>query len=108
MDLKDATLVIMSESAGQPAVAAVAKSVYDRLVNGQSVGYQMLDDLMGQASGKGGLRELQAKYSPAAYEAIIGPILSEIGQSKPIRSSRYAGPADPEADPLRASTWPAR
>jgi hypothetical protein len=108
MDLRDATLVMLNESAGHPAVAALAQSAYDHLANGEPVGYQLLDELIGEASGKGVLRELHAKYSPAAYEAIIGPILSELGRAKPIRPSREPRPADPEADPLRASNWPVR
>ena len=108
MDLRDATLMVLHESAGQPAVASLASSVYDRLANDEPVDYRLLDDLISEASGKGVLRALHAKYSPVAYEAIIGPILTEIGQQKPIRSQRYARDTDPETDPLRASTWPPR
>ncbi|MCW2896391.1 MAG: hypothetical protein QOH87_5178 [Trebonia sp.] len=106
MDLKDATLMMLSESADQPTVASIAQSVYQRLANSEPVDYRLLDELIGQASGKGVLRALHAKYSPAAYEAIIGPILTELGRQKPIRSRRYSQPVDPEADPLRAGTWP--
>jgi hypothetical protein len=108
MDIKDAALVMLSESEGHPAVASVARSVYERLVNGDRVDYRLLDELIGEASGKGVLRALHAKYSPVAYEAIIGPILAEIGRQKPVTSQRYARPVDPESDPLLASTWPAR
>ena len=108
MDIKDAALVMRCESAGQPAVASIAQAVYERLANGDRVDYRLLDDLVGEASGKGVLRALHAKYSPVAYEAIIGPILAEIGRQKPIRSQRYARPADPGSDPLLASTWPSR
>jgi hypothetical protein len=107
MDIKDATLVMLSESQAQPAVASIARSVYERLVNGDPVDYRLLDELIGEASGKGVLRALHAKYSPVAYEAIISPILAEIGRQKPIRSQRNARPADPEGDPLLARTWPA-
>jgi hypothetical protein len=34
------------------------------------------------------LRAMHAKYSPEAYEAIIGPVLQEIGRRAPIRSTR--------------------
>jgi hypothetical protein len=108
MDLKDATLMMLHESAGQPAVASLARSVYDRLAGDEPVDYRLLDELIGEASGKGVLRALHAKYSPVAYEAIIGPILTEIGQQKPVRSQRYARATDPETDPLLASTWPPR
>lgn len=60
----------------------------------------MLDELIGEASGKGVLRELNRKYSPAAFEAMIGPVLQEIGRNKPIQSQRP--PVDPEDDPLTA------
>jgi hypothetical protein len=106
MELKDATLMVLSESAGQPAVASVAQSVYDRLAEGQAVDYRLLDELIGEASGKGVLRAIHAKYSPVAYEAIIMPILAEIGRQKPVRPRRRPDGDDPEADPLRASAWP--
>jgi len=108
MDLKDATLMILIESAAHPSVAKIAQAAYDQLASGQEVDYRVLDNLVGEASGKGVLRALNAKYSPAAYEAIIGPILTELGRQKPVRSRRYSQPADPEADPLRAGTWPTR
>ena len=108
MDLQDATLMMLSESADHPAVASIARSVYERLVNGEPVGYRLLDDLIGEASGKGVLRALHAKYSPAACEAIIMPIMTELGRLKPIRSSRQSRPVDSETDPLLASTWPPR
>ena len=108
MDLKDATLIVLSESADCPAVASIAQTVYHRLQNEEPVGYPLLDELIGEASGKGLLRTLHAKYSPAAYEAIIGPILTELGRQKPISSQRYARETDPETDPLLATTWPLR
>jgi len=110
MDLKDATLMVLTESAGQPAVASIAQSVYDRLAEGEDVDYRLLKELIGEASGKGVLRAIHARYNPVAYEAIISPILDEIGRREPVPPRRR--PAgyrdDPEADPLRASAWPPR
>jgi hypothetical protein len=88
MELRDATLMFLAESAAHPAVAEIAQSAYDRLVQGEDVGYQVLSELIGEASGKGVLRAMHAKYSPEAYEAIIGPVLQEIGRRAPIRSTR--------------------
>jgi hypothetical protein len=104
MDLKDATLVFLSESAAYPAVASIAQNAYDRLVEGEEIDYRVLDELIGEASGKGVLRELNRKYSPEAYEAMIGPILREIGRNKPIRSQRP--PVAPDDDPLTTPGWP--
>jgi len=101
MDLKDATLMFLVEAAGYPAVAEVAQSAYDRLAGGEGVDYRVLDDLVGDASGKGVLRAMRRKHGPAAFEAIIGPVLQEIGRRKPIRSGRgYTW--QPGQDPLTA------
>lgn len=109
MDLKDATLMMLSESAGHPAVASIAKVAYDRMVRDEEVDYRLLKDLIGEASGKGVLRAIRAKYSPVAYEAMINPILQEIGRQEPIRPRRQPSePPNPEDDPLRASAWPPR
>ena len=96
--------MFLSESAAHPAVASIAQNAYDRLVEGEEIDYRVLNDLIGEASGKGVLRELHRKYSPEAFDAMIGPILREIGQRAPIRSTRP--PVDPEDDPLTAPIWP--
>jgi hypothetical protein len=96
----DATLVVFTESAEHPAVAQLARSAYERMANGEEVGYQVLDDLIGQASGKGVLRTMKGKYDPVAFDAIVMPILAEIGRTKPIRSSRPQWHPAPGTDPL--------
>ena len=104
MDIRDAALIVLTESADHPAVASLAQSVYDQFARGESVDYRLLDDLIGEASGQGVLRAIHHKYSPTAYEAIISPIPQEIGRQKPIRSTRYSRASDD--DPLTAKTWP--
>jgi hypothetical protein len=107
IDLKDATLMLLAEAGGHPSVASLAKSAYDKVASGEDVDYRLLDDLISEASGKGVLRVPHARHSPVAYEAIIMPILSEIGRKKPVPQRRR--PADDtESDPLRASAWPSR
>lgn len=88
MNLQDATLVLATESAGHPELQQMAESVYDDLVNGRAVPYTALDELIGEASGKGVLRAMHAKYSPLAFDAVLQPIFGEIGRGKPIRSQR--------------------
>jgi hypothetical protein len=105
MDLKDAMLVLRCESAGHPWLTSLAQSVYERLARGEAVGYQQLDTLIGEASGKGVLRALHASYSPLAYQAVIMPILAEIDRQKPVPPRREP---DPEQDPLLATSWPPR
>ena len=96
--------MFLSESAAYPAVTSIAQSAYDRLVEDEEIDYRVLDELIGEASGKGVLRELNRKYSREAFEAMIGPILQEIGRNKPIQSQRP--PVVPEDDPLTAPLWP--
>jgi len=101
MDLKDATLMFLAEAAAYPAVTHIAQSAYDRLAEGQDADYRELNDLVWEASGKGVLRAMHQKYSPVAFEAIIMPVLAEIGRRAPIRSSRPVWqPGD--GDPLTA------
>lgn len=100
MDLKDATLMFLTESAAHPAVAEIAQSAYDRLIEGEDVDYRVLSDLVGEASGKGVLRAMRRKYGPVAFEAIVMPILQEVGRRAPIRSSRSTW--QPGEDPLTA------
>jgi hypothetical protein len=107
VNLEDATLMFLIEAAAYPAVAAIAQSAYDQLAAGHGIDYPVLSELIGEASGKGVLRAIHQKYSPAAYEAMIMPILREIGRQAPIRSS-WQSTVRPgsEDDPLTARTWP--
>jgi hypothetical protein len=100
MDLKDATLMFLVESAAHPAVRDAAQAAYDRLVEGEDIDYRVLSDLVDEASGKGVLRAMRRKYGPAGFDAIVMPVLQEIGRRKPIRSSRPAW--QPGEDPLTA------
>ena len=98
MDLRDATLMFLIESAAHPAVSEIAQSAYDRLVEGEDIDYRVLSDLVEEASGKGVLRAMHQKYGPAAFEAIVMPVLQEIGRRAPIRSTRSTW--QPGEDPL--------
>ena len=100
MNLQDATLVFRTESAEHPSVASVAQSVYDRLLDDEAVDYRVLDDLLGEASGKGVLRAMRAKYGPVGFEAILAPIMDVIARTKPIRSTRPEWHPAPGEDPL--------
>jgi hypothetical protein len=103
MDLKDATLMFLTESAAHPPVASIAQTAYDRLADGEEVDYRVLSELMGEASGKGVLRAIRQKYGPVAFEAMITPICQEIGRQAPVPPRRRPAP---EEDPLTATTWP--
>jgi molecular chaperone DnaK (HSP70) len=102
MDLRDATLMFLTESAAYPAVAEVAQSARDRLAGGEDIDYRVLSQLVDEASGKGVLRAIRQKYGPVGFESIVMPVLREIGRRAPIRSSRYRYTWQPGEDPLTA------
>src|ERR1700749_2294895 len=106
MDLRDATLMFLAESAAYPAVAEIGQSAYDRLAAGEDVDYGVLQHLIDEASGKGVLRELRRKYGEVGFDSIVMPVLHEIGQRAPIRSTRPGYTWQPGEDPLRAGPGP--
>ena len=102
MDLKDATLMILAESAGYPEVTRLAQTAYDALAEGDEVSHWMLSDMIGEASGKGVLRVVHQKYSPTAYDALLRPIFREIDRQRPVPPRPRPAP---EEDPLTSSTF---
>jgi hypothetical protein len=102
MDLKDATLMILSESGDHPGLARLAQSAYDQVTWDGQVDYRVLSDMVAEASGKGVLREIHRKYGPATRDAIFGPVLREIDRQKPVPPRRTASE---RPDPLTAPSW---
>jgi hypothetical protein len=105
MDLKDATLMLLSESAAHPSLAKIAQAAYDQLARDERVDYRVLSDLLGEASGQGVLRDLRVKYRPTAFEAMIMPLCQEVGRQAPIPPRRPTAGQQDNLDPLTASTW---
>ena len=102
MDLKDATLMFLTESAGHPAVERIAQAAYDRLSDGDTVDHRVLSELLGEASAKGVLRAIHGKYSPVAYDAMLMPICREIDRQRPVPPRRRPAGSQPGFDPLTA------
>jgi len=102
MDLRDATLIVLTEATTCPELSALAQSAYDDLTAGSEVSHEVLSDIIGKASEKGVLRTLHSKYSAAAYDAILMPILREVDRQRPIPPRRR--PAF-DNDPLTAPVW---
>jgi hypothetical protein len=99
MDLKDATLIVLAESAEYPELARLAQSAYDQLADGREVSYRIFDDIVGTASEKGVLRALHRKYSATAFDAIIMPICREVDRQKPVPPRRRPS-GEQHIDPL--------
>jgi hypothetical protein len=102
MDLQDATLVVRTEATAFPELAALAQSAYDDLVAGSDVSHEVLSDIIGKASENGVLRAMHRKYSAAAYDAILMPILTEVDRKRPV-PPRPRPPS--RVDPLTAPVW---
>jgi hypothetical protein len=102
VDLKDATLMILTESSAYPSLTRIAQSAYEELASGRGVPYAILSDMLEEASGKGVLRAIHQKYSTAACQAMLMPICDEIGRQKPIPPRRRPVPSDSRPDPLTA------
>jgi hypothetical protein len=101
MDLQDATLIVRTEATAFPELAALAQSAYDELAAGSEVPHEVLSDIIGKASEKGVLRAMHRKYSAAAYNAILMPILTEVGRKRPVPARpRPASYVDPLTAPL--------
>ena len=105
MDLKDATLMMMAESAAHPRLAELARSAYDQLVTAGEVDHRVLSDMVAEASGKGVLRAIRQEHGAIAHEAIFGPILREIDRQRPVPSRRPAPDRQDGPDPLTAPGW---
>jgi hypothetical protein len=105
MDLKDATLMILAESAAYPRLAELARSAYDQLITAGDVDYHVLSDMIAEASGKGVLRVIGQKHGAIAHGAIFGPILREIDRQKPVPPRRSASDRRDDLDPLTAASW---
>jgi len=102
VDLKDATLMILTESGAHPSLERLAQAAYDELASGREVSYLLLGDMINEASGTGVLRALRQKHSAVACDAMLMPILEEIGRRKPVPPRRRPGPSDSSPDPLTA------
>jgi hypothetical protein len=101
MDLKDATLMFLTESAGHPSLERIAQGAYDRLAEGEAVDHRVLSELLGEASAKGVLRAIHRKYSSVAYDAMLMPICRAIDRQKPVPPRRRPAGGEP-FDPLTA------
>lgn len=102
VDLKDATLMILTESGGHPSLQRLAQAAYDQLASGREVSCLLLSDMINEASGTGLLRDLRRRYSATAWDATFMPVLEEIGRRKPVPPRRRPAPSDSSPDPLTA------
>jgi hypothetical protein len=101
VNLADAALIVLGETAAYPELAALTRSAYDELAAGNEVPHTVLSDILGKVSEKGVLRAMHRRYSGTAFDAIIMPICTEIDRQKPVPPRRIT-PSGSTIDPLTA------
>ncbi|HEX6471100.1 MAG TPA: hypothetical protein VF069_18520 [Streptosporangiaceae bacterium] len=84
MDLKQATGMILTESAAHPDLLRVARSAYDDYAAGRTVHYTVLREMLYEASGKAVFGPIKRTYGEAAFEQMVLVLGREIDRQAPV------------------------
>ncbi|TDB86836.1 hypothetical protein E1264_16620 [Actinomadura sp. KC216] len=88
MDLRDATRMILSESAAHPELLRVTRQAHDRLALGQQVAHTDLDWMLREAARKNVYPGLHSRYGAAAFEDMVTVLCHEIDRQAPVAVQR--------------------
>jgi hypothetical protein len=88
MDLKNATRMILAESAAHPDLLRLAQSAHDEFYAGRTVSYTVLRELLYEASGKAVLPVLKQKYGDSAFNDMVIVLGREIDRQAPVPPRR--------------------
>jgi len=95
MDLADAPLMLMTESAGYPGVARLAESAYLELVSGRPAPHQVLSALIREGSDKGVLLDLRLHQLMCSRDLALAQLSTRsvgVGPHTPTSSSVSLSP----------------
>jgi hypothetical protein len=84
MDLKQATHMILTESAAHPDLLRMARSAYDDLAVGREVHYTTLSALLYESSGKALFDPIRQKYGERAFNDMVLVLGREIDRQAPV------------------------
>jgi hypothetical protein len=84
MDLRDATRMILSESAPYPELMRVTQAAHDELSFGRPVDHTVLNGILREAARKGLFSGLRAKYGVEAFEDMVTVLAKEIDRQAPV------------------------
>ncbi|MDL4816749.1 hypothetical protein [Actinomadura opuntiae] len=84
MELRDATRMILSESAAHPELLRVTRRVHDDLAGGRPVRYAELSWMLKEAARKNVYPALRSRYGVAAFDEMVLVIGREIDRQAPV------------------------
>jgi len=84
MDLKDATRVILSESAEHPELLRVSRETHDELARGGRAHHASLSWMLREAARKNVYPALHARYGAAAFQSMVTAMAREIDRRAPV------------------------
>ncbi|MGI8330152.1 hypothetical protein ACRYCC_09300 [Actinomadura scrupuli] len=84
MDLKDATRMILTESAAHPDLLRVASSTYDELSTGRQASHTDLTWMLREAGRKGLFPTLTQKHGTDGFNDMVMVLGREIDRQAPV------------------------
>jgi hypothetical protein len=84
MDLKQATHMILTESAAHPDLLRLARTAYDELSADRMVHHTTLTALLYEASGKALFGPIKQKYGESAFNDMVVVMGREIDRQAPV------------------------
>ncbi|MFC4909211.1 hypothetical protein [Actinomadura gamaensis] len=84
MLLKDATRMILSESADHPELMRLSRRVHDELESGRPVPYPALSEMLRLAARKNLFPALKGKHGAVAFDDMVMTLGREIDRQAPI------------------------
>jgi len=84
MELRDATRMILSESAAHPELLRVTREAHDRLGRGERVAHTDLSWMLKEAARKNLYPALHARYGTAAFNEMVLVMGRQIDRQAPV------------------------
>lgn len=84
MELRDATRMILSESAGHPELLRVSRQAHDALAAGRPVPYTELSWMLKEAARKNVYPAVRARYGADAFDGMVVALGREIDRQAPV------------------------
>ncbi|WP_075024572.1 hypothetical protein [Actinomadura madurae] len=84
MELRDATRMILTESAAHPELLRVTRDAHDRLARGGGVPRADLSWMLREAARKNVYPALHARYGAAAFDRMVVTLGREIDRQAPV------------------------
>jgi hypothetical protein len=86
MDLRDATRMLLAESAPYPELLRVSRHAHDEIAAGRPADYSALSWMLGEAARKGLIPVLERKHGTAAVKTMVTTMAMEIDRQGPVPS----------------------